>query len=63
MQHILQQLLFMVALVSTSLSVFSQPFAYVPNEKDGTVSVIDTQTNLRLKDIPVGTLPWGVVIR
>ncbi|MBF4989250.1 hypothetical protein [Methylophilus sp. 14] len=35
----------------------------MPNEKDGTVSVIDTQTNLRLKDIPVGTLPWGVVIR
>jgi YVTN family beta-propeller protein len=25
--------------------------------------VIDTSSNTKLKDIPVGSLPWGVAIR
>jgi YVTN family beta-propeller protein len=39
------------------------PFAYVPNEKSGSVSVIDTAAGTRTGDIAVGQLPWGVVIR
>ena len=45
-----------VILLATTLSVSSQAlaaaYAYVPNEKDGTVSVIDTET-----DKVVNTLP------
>jgi len=52
MQYTLQQLLFTVALAATSLSAYSQPFAYVPNEKDGTVSVIDTTTDEVVKRLP-----------
>ena len=36
---------------------------YVANGRSNNVSVIDTATNAKLADIPVGTLPWGVVIR
>jgi YVTN family beta-propeller protein len=39
------------------------PPAYVPNEKSGTLSVIDTASARRLNDITVGQLPWGVLIR
>jgi len=52
MQQALQQLLFTAALATTSFSAFSQPFAYVPNEKDGTVSVIDTSTDEVVKRLP-----------
>jgi YVTN family beta-propeller protein len=27
------------------------------------VSVIDTDSNTKLADVPVGKLPWGVAIR
>ena len=36
---------------------------YVANGRSNSVSVIDTQSNQKLKDIPVGEMPWGVVIR
>jgi len=35
---------------------------YVANGRSNSVSVIDTSTNRKLKDIPVGELPWGVFI-
>ena len=36
---------------------------YVANGRSGSVSVIDTEKNQKVTDIPVGSLPWGVVIR
>ena len=36
---------------------------YVANGRSNSVSVIDTETNEKLRDIAVGELPWGVVIR
>ena len=36
---------------------------YVANGRAGTVSVIDTTTHAKLRDIPVGKLPWGVLVR
>jgi YVTN family beta-propeller protein len=36
---------------------------YVANGRSNTVSVIDTESNAKLSDIPVGESPWGVTIR
>jgi YVTN family beta-propeller protein len=35
---------------------------YVASGRSNAVSVIDTQTNQKIKDILVGELPWGVLI-
>jgi YVTN family beta-propeller protein len=35
---------------------------YVANGRSNSVSVIDTKTNARIKDIAVGETPWGVHI-
>jgi len=31
--------------------------------RSASVSVIDTERNAKIADIPVGKLPWGVAIR
>jgi YVTN family beta-propeller protein len=36
---------------------------YVANGRSNSVSVIDTQTQTKIRDIAVGALPWGVVVR
>ena len=36
---------------------------YVANGRSGSVSVIDTQSNTKLRDVAVEKLPWGVVIQ
>ena len=36
---------------------------YVANGRSDTVSVIDTDKLVALKDVPVGSFPWGVVIK
>jgi YVTN family beta-propeller protein len=36
---------------------------YVANGRSNSVSIIDTRTNAKLRDVTVGTLPWGVVIQ
>jgi len=36
---------------------------YVANGRSDSVSVIDAQTYAKLRDIPVGERPWGVVVR
>jgi YVTN family beta-propeller protein len=38
------------------------PFAYVPNEGSGTVSVIDTATDRVVGDIPAGKKPRGTAV-
>jgi YVTN family beta-propeller protein len=35
---------------------------YVANGRSNSVSVIDTQSNRRVTDIPVGERPWGVAM-
>ena len=35
----------------------------VANGRSDSVSVIDTETNQKIKDVPVGERPGGVVIR
>jgi len=35
----------------------------VANGRSNSISVIDTSTNQIVGEIPVGNLPWGVVIR
>lgn len=35
----------------------------VANGRSDSVSMIDTETNQKIKDVPVGERPWGVVIR
>ena len=36
---------------------------YVASGRSNAVSVIDTTTNAKIAEIPVGELPWGVAIR
>jgi len=36
---------------------------YVANGRSNSVTVIDTASRSKLRDIAVGKLPWGVVIR
>lgn len=38
------------------------PYAYVANYLGNTVSVIDTNDNIVVKEIPVGRAPWGVAV-
>jgi YVTN family beta-propeller protein len=40
----------------------ARPFAYITNEGDDTVSVIDTTTNAVTATIPVGSNPFGVAV-
>jgi YVTN family beta-propeller protein len=41
----------------TASPAAAAPFAYVTNETDGTVSVIDTATNTVVATVPVGFAP------
>jgi YVTN family beta-propeller protein len=36
---------------------------YVACGRSNAVAVIDTETNKKIAEITVGTLPWGVAIR
>jgi len=36
---------------------------YVANGRSNSVSVIDTVRNVKLRDVAVGKLPWGVVVK
>jgi YVTN family beta-propeller protein len=38
------------------------PYAYIPNQSDNTVSVIDTSTNTSVTSINVGAAPFGVAV-
>ena len=42
--------------------LYAQPFAYITNSGDDTVSVIDTATNTVITIIPVGRSPYGVAV-
>ena len=40
----------------------AEPFAYVPNEGAGTVSVIDTATDQVVAELPGGSKPRGLAV-
>ena len=42
---------------------FYGPYAYVTNQGANTVSVINTTTHVKIKDIPVGKKPNGIVLK
>ncbi|HSD61418.1 MAG TPA: beta-propeller fold lactonase family protein, partial [Burkholderiales bacterium] len=43
-------------------ATFAAPFAYVPNEKSGTLSVIDTATDQVVGEIKAGAKPRGTAV-
>lgn len=51
-----------IELVATAHSDLSAEYAYVPNEKSNTVSVINTTTDAVISTVPVGNVPVGVAI-
>lgn len=59
----LREQLFCIVVALVPALGLAGPLVHVPNEKSGTVSVIDTATNQKICDVAVGELPWGVVIR
>ena len=58
----LKHALVTLALVILPLSAVSAPFAYVQNEKSGTVSVIDTATDEVVGEIKAGDKPRGAAL-
>jgi YVTN family beta-propeller protein len=50
------------AIAVLAFSVVAAPFAYVPNEESGTISVIDTGTDKVVKEIRAGDKPRGLAV-
>ena len=61
MSSSLSSLLVAAALAVAPLAAAAAPFAYVPNEGSGTLSVIDTATDQVVAEIAVGQKPRGTV--
>ena len=55
---------FAVIVAATMLTgaAFAQPYAYVPNEKSGTISIIDTATDRVTGEIKAGEKPRGIAV-
>ncbi|HEV7799523.1 MAG TPA: hypothetical protein VGP15_00475, partial [Burkholderiales bacterium] len=51
-----------VALAAISAPAGAEPFAYVPNEGSGTISIIDTATDAVVGEIRTGGKPRGIAI-
>jgi YVTN family beta-propeller protein len=51
-----------LAALCTSATVLAAPFAYVPNEKSGTLSVIDTENDTVVAEIKAGDKPRGLAV-
>jgi YVTN family beta-propeller protein len=51
-----------VASAVLAFSAAAAPFAYVPNEESGTISVIDTATDEVVKEIRAGDKPRGLAV-
>jgi len=52
----------LVFLATLPSLLHAEPFAYVPNEGAGTVSVIDTATDKVVTEIPAGSKPRGLAV-
>ncbi len=53
--------LFTLLLLTPSLLVSANELAYVTNEKDDNISVIDLKQQKVIKEIPVGQRPRGII--
>ncbi len=53
---------FLLCVFFSVAAVYAAPFAYITNQGDSTVSVIDTSSNTVTDTITVGTLPDGVAV-
>ena len=51
-----------LAALCVSATVMAGPFAYVPNEKSGTLSVIDTENDTVISEIKAGDKPRGLAV-
>ena len=61
MKHLaLSGLLAGTVCAALACAAFAAPFAYVPNEKSGSISIIDTARYRVLGTLPVGRLPGHV---
>ena len=52
----------MIASLLAPCTMLAAPFAYVPNEKSGTLSVIDTSSDMVVAEIKAGDKPRGLAI-
>ncbi|MEW6272990.1 MAG: PQQ-dependent catabolism-associated beta-propeller protein [Thermodesulfobacteriota bacterium] len=50
----------LLAVASTAVATGAAPLAYVSNERDGTITVIDTASDAVVRTIPVGGRPRGI---
>ena len=57
-----RHLVMALSIATLSTAVLAAPFAYVPNEKSGTLSVIDTETDTVVADIKAGDKPRGLAV-
>src|SRR5436305_10928955 len=57
-----QPAVLVAAALAAPLAAAAAPFAYVPNEGSGTVSVIDTATDQVVAEIPAGKKPRGTAL-
>ena len=48
--------------LSVSAVAYAAPFAYVPNEGSGTISIIDTATDKVVGDMTAGKKPRGLAV-
>jgi YVTN family beta-propeller protein len=63
MRHIRTSLqLFVFFILVLQVAHAKTSYAYVTNNADNTVSVINVTTNLVVKTIPVGSMPYGVAV-
>ena len=57
---ITRSLLVSALLLAFGGSVLAGPLAFVPNEKSASISLIDTGSDLRQRDIAIGQRPRGI---
>ena len=62
MKHALVATVLLAALATAPGGARAAPFAYVPNEGSGTLSVIDTATDQVVGEIAAGKKPRGIVV-
>ena len=54
------KLFVLIAAAIAATGACAAPYAYVPNEKSGTLSVIDTRTDTVVREIKAGKRPRGI---
>jgi len=60
MQALRNALLACVLALGAACAGWAAPFAYVPNERSGTVSVVETANDTVVATVRVGDVPYGI---